>query len=349
MKKPKVIIIQGTIPHYRRALLEGLAEFCDLIVIHTGQKNEKKTNYKELIFEKRHFFGFRIITSLKKTLLSSAPDFIIGMPDLHWINIIYLSYSYPNREKWVWWGLDTGRNFFSTELKKIIFQFHNKFLFYSDTALKNFSNSWNPDALKKVARNTIAVPHNDFIPLPRNHNIFLAVGTLNHRKRHDLLLVQYFKYCKLCKSPLPLVLIGSGPELSKLENICKTSKYSKNVKFVPHLDADSKILADYYKRAVCCFSLGQAGLSILQSFGFSRPFVAFNNAISGGELENIKHGYNGLKVKEENEVSKVLLRLHADRPMVLQLCRNAFNYYHQEASLENLLNQFKYVLMESKK
>ena len=62
---------------------------------------------------------------------------------------------------------------------------------------------------------------------------------------------------------------------------------------------DEGQLATLYANSIASVSFGQAGLAVLQSFANSVPLVTKNGAVSGGEIDNIEHGVNGLLIKTD--------------------------------------------------
>ena len=137
-----------------------------------------------------------------------------------------------------------------------------------------------------------------------------------------------------------LVFVGDGVEKEKIMALAKGQECCDRIEFYPG-ETDQEVLRSYYDRAICSVSFGQAGLSVLQSFGYGVPFVTRRDAISGGEIENIVEGFNGVLCdSNQSSLESVLTNLCADQVYSGELGRNALSYYENKASVEVMLAGF---------
>lgn len=335
-----VVFLQGSLPHYRVQFFNELASSIDqeITVVHFSDKVNGDLNFKQVILPTVSFCGFNYNHGLLRLIDSINPDTIVGMADLRWISFLLLALFPRYRNKFIWWGLDKGSSNLSKYFQVLYFSRFKRFIFYSNSTLHKFSDILSDDSRWYVAQNSLAVP--DQVPPSYGGKHFLNVGSLNYRKRNDLLFFAYQRYLQLTDNPLPLLIVGSGTELESLIKLSFALKIDKYVKFLGHIDSDSEELIELYDNAVCSLSLGQAGLSILQSFGFSRPYISFKNAISGGELENIISGYNGYLCDDIGDVVSKMLRLSSDKIVLAEMSSNAFVYYSNVASLKKMSHVF---------
>jgi glycosyltransferase involved in cell wall biosynthesis len=89
------------------------------------------------------------------------------------------------------------------------------------------------------------------------------------------------------------------------------------------------------RKAIACISPGQAGLSVLSSMAYGVPFITQKDAITGGEIFNIKNGENGILYEGAVEqLSELLLDLSTDKEKVQKLSHNAQNYYFRHATMQ---------------
>ena len=101
-------------------------------------------------------------------------------------------------------------------------------------------------------------------------------------------------------------------------------------------------MLNYYAEAIVSVSFGQAGLAVLQSLAYGVPFITKRNAISGGEKTNIKDGFNGYFCEDNSEpLSQKILELCNDIQKARVLGQNAYNYYNEYCTIENMVQVFR--------
>lgn len=169
-----------------------------------------------------------------------------------------------------------------------------------------------------------------------NKNSILFVGSLNERKENDVLIKAFNSIKNEIRKDINLVFVGDGKEEDYLKALVQELQLNERVIFIGRIN-DADRLIDFYKEAIVSVSFGQAGLSVLQSFGFGVPFVTKRNAISGGEKTNIKHGENGF-FSEDNITSleSILIRLINDIEYSRKLGKFAYEYYTNFCTIENM-------------
>lgn len=146
------------------------------------------------------------------------------MFDLHWPQF-YLCL--PKQSKNVFWGLDKSKFFLFNLIKKFLINFlGNTVLFYS----KISQNYW----IKKikvrsfVAQNTLAVGNPKY---SNTRDYFLNVGSLNFRKRNDILLKAFSKLKLKIKNKMKIIFVGDGPDKKRLKKNCKKFEYRRRNNF----------------------------------------------------------------------------------------------------------------------
>jgi glycosyltransferase involved in cell wall biosynthesis len=171
-------------------------------------------------------------------------------------------------------------------------------------------------------------------------NSILFVGSLDARKQNDILIQAFSNISQKISPDISLTIIGAGIEKEKLEALVKKLNINNRVSFEGKI-TDTEVLLEYYKKAIVSVSFGQAGLSVLQSFGYGVPFLTKINAISGGEKTNIKNGINGVFCEDNIEsLENILLRLCNDIDFSRELGKNAYDYYSKYCTIENMAQGF---------
>lgn len=134
----------------------------------------------------------------------------------------------------------------------------------------------------------------------------LYAGRLGHEKNIDFLIKSFAQLLK--KTPDAILWIaGRGPQLPKLEILCKQLKIQDSVKFLGFLDHPT--LAKYYK-ACDTFVLPSLQevqpLVVMEAMWFAKPVIV-TNAIAAAE-EMVEQGVNGYIV-DPNSVEDLTNRL----------------------------------------
>lgn len=350
-------ILDHKLQHYRIPFFNKLANDMnsEIVVFHKGNKitnheNETPLLFKEVCIIERKIGPFRY-RSLSKKL--NEFDKVVFMQNLRYIDLWLATFNFCKNYKLIQWGIGVSsrkglqkQNFFTSYIRNILMAFSDSIIFYSNYPLKYVSKR----NLKKcfVANNTV---YNKFAcDLSENpKDSFLFIGTLNKRKGVDILLRAFALYLKnnSCKSRNinKLLIVGEGSEELELKKLTQSLGIHKNVYFLGKI-TDFKKKKSIYASSALCISPQQAGLSVLESFSFGVPFLAYEKAISGGEHLDIKNDYNGFLVENENDIYKIMLLLDSNKEFVRKLGRNSFKFYINYRSMDNMVNKFINALSE---
>ncbi|MEI6775602.1 MAG: glycosyltransferase family 4 protein [Chloroflexales bacterium] len=123
-------------------------------------------------------------------------------------------------------------------------------------------------------------PYGDYI---------LSASRLDRAKRLDLLLDAAARM----RSPLPVLLAGTGPDRQRLEDIAAKLDLGERVRFLGFV-SDAELVELYAgARAVYYAPVDEDyGFATVEAFGAARPVVTTDDA--GGVLEFVQDGLNGL-------------------------------------------------------
>lgn len=332
----KIVIIQNKVLHYRIPFYIFLAKKYNLTVMHSGKKCENG-NFSEIILKKKRIKNFHWQIELNKSINKIQPDVIIAIADIQWLSTFSLLLI-NKKAKFIWWGFDTGRSKFATAIKKYLIEKADACIFYNEFAKDSFQIKNNKTKLY-IANNTFDVGLRVKCFEYEEKDSFLFVGSFDKRKRIDLLIIAFSKLIDSSKE-LKLRLIGTGEDFDNIKQLINKLGVSKKVELLGRIESPA-LLKSYYQKAWASVSFGQAGLSILQSLGFGVPFISKINAISGGELSNVIDGYNGCLCDDSvSSLQAVMQRLLVNSDECLNLGRNAYNYYSQECTIENMVESF---------
>ena len=339
--KKRILILQNTLLHYRKAFYNLLSERYEVTILHSGKESviENEDKYREIIVKKKVFGPIILQLQVLKHVNSGEFDTVIAMCDLHWVNNIVALYFHPKNTKFIWWGSWFTNKYWVDKLKTYLAQRADSNIFYSEAAKADFKPHVTGSKLF-VANNTFDVGKRVKAYEYADKKRILFVGSLDERKQNDVLIKSFYNIVVKINPSIQLTIIGEGAQRANLEALVNTLKLNNRVTFEGKINAP-EILETYYAESIVSVSFGQAGLSVLQSLGYGVPFLTKKNAISGGEKTNIKDGLTGIFC-DDNPVSleKSLLTFCSDLTYARKLGENAYNYYSRFCTIENMAQGF---------
>ncbi|MBG6131708.1 glycosyltransferase involved in cell wall biosynthesis [Aquimarina sp. EL_43] len=333
----KVLILQNTILHYRKALYNELSKNYDVTILHSGKVSKNQDDYyNEIVCKNKKIGPFYLQTKVLSEVRKHKYDAIISMFDIRWICNIVAMYTHRRQAKFIWWGAWITDNKLANKIRLYLTNKKHNSILYTEDAKESFVKLGVNKNKLFVANNTFDVGKRKKCYLHENKNSILFVGSLNERKENDVLIKAFNSIKNEIRKDINLVFVGDGKEEDYLKALVQELQLNERVIFIGRIN-DADRLIDFYKEAIVSVSFGQAGLSVLQSFGFGVPFVTKRNAISGGEKTNIKHGENGF-FSEDNITSleSILIRLINDIEYSRKLGKFAYEYYTNFCTIENM-------------
>lgn len=339
--KMKILFAYDNLLHYRLPLFNLLGEKYDFTVLHSGTpKASESDKFKEIVVPSKKIgpliFQKRIINEVSK----SEYDVIIFNFDVRWINTLRAIYIAKKKVKVVLWGAWLTDSRLANFIRLFFLKGAEASLYYTEKSRMDFVNLGVPKDKTFVANNTFEVVNRLKSFKSDKKFRILNVGSLNSRKQNDLLIRAFANIIDKIPKQIVLTIIGNGEERRLLENMVAQSNLSDRVIFVGAIN-DSDTLSKYYLESIFSVSYGQAGLSILQSFGFGVPYITKRNAISGGEIFNIKDGINGLFCEDSMESLELkMTKLCLDIDYSNSLGKNAYEYYSKYCTIENMCQGF---------
>jgi len=338
-----LVILQGILPFYRKPFFNELCKLYKTTIVHSGSQQRDDTDlFMEKIFPVNTLRNLKWQIGLFQYLNTIKPDIIIAGDDLKYINWILIRYLSPRNIIWSWWGVDDNKNKLLSKLKvKYLFPSTDNFLFYDQHTMNKIQNYGIKHDRLFLANNTIHVEQKDFIKNFDNRFSFLNVGSLDVRKQNDILIRCFSKLVNTKGKHLKLYLIGNGTQKDYLISLIDKYSMGCNIFLVGKLESQDD-LKNYYDLSLASVSFGQAGLAILQSMAFGVPFLTKKNAITGGEISNIKNGINGILCEDSEKSLFESLVWCVDNPQKCQeMGLNSYEYYKANATIYGMVEAFK--------
>ena len=184
--------------------------------------------------------------------------------------------------------------------------------------------------LKKTARQKLNLNKNDFV--------VGSVGRLDPIKNFPM-LIKGVKLAKNQISNLKCVIIGDGPEFSRLKKIILDEQLEDNILLTGYKKDASMLVAAFDVFALTSFSEG-ISMAILEAMSLSVPCIATK---VGGNVELIKHNLSGWLVDSDDwkSLAKVLIHAFNNRDILKKIGENAKKHVKQKFLFKDMIENYK--------
>jgi len=337
----KVLILQNIVPHYRKALYNKLSEKYDVTVLHSGKPSINESDiYKEKITSLKTIMKFKIQGGVIDEVKNGEYHAIVAMLDIQWINNIIASIIFPKNTKFIWWGIMVSENKLGNIIRAFILKRGLPAIFYTKQGIIDMEKYGAKSENFTYCNNTIHIENRIKCYESKEKNSILFVGSLDTRKKIDTLISSFHSIIDKIPDFVNIDIIGDGTEAENILFQIQSLNLNDRVKMHGKI-TDTNELGEFYKKAICSVSYGQAGLAVLQSFGYGVPFLTKENAISGGEITNIEHGINGFICNNNEEsLARFLEQICNDFDLSREMGEKAFEYYSKHCTIENMAFKF---------
>ncbi|MBO7144305.1 MAG: glycosyltransferase family 4 protein [Salinivirgaceae bacterium] len=346
MNKPKVLLIQELLQNYRAPIYSLMREKVDLTLAYTTRNDIEDTSFN--IIQLPYFKLGKLIIHKNLYKILNQYDVVVSQPHLSSVRLCMLQWL-PRKFKLVTWSIGkhvsynapfdlTKRPTFTDWIFEIIQDGADACIFYMKETIDYWTKYKKINKQKYFeAHNTVAVAEFKELPDFKSRSTFLFVGTLYAQKGLGELIDAYRMAIKRCPNLPVLKIVGKGPEKEKIVAQIKKSGLENKIILCGPI-YDEIVLKDYFLEAVLCISPKQAGLSVPKSLGYGCPFVTRPDAITGGERDNVKHGYNGLFYNSLEELTEILIDVTENKRKYSVMSINAREYYIEQCSPEFMSN-----------
>lgn len=354
--KNRVLIIQPKLQEYRIPIFDILSKEFDLTILHSGREiNIENKKINQIIFEEKWVGPFIIKKGISHEFLNQF-DVIISEGNIRNIDRNLFALNPFRKYKWIFWSIGVSASYnkkFDQDnkldfIRNFIFKFADGIIFYSDYPVNKYiKNRFNPKSLF-VANNTTEVSFNEKLSFEKNSILF--IGTLYRQKRIYELLESYKKASSIIENIMPLIIIGDGLEYNNIKKWIFDNELKTKIKLLGAIFSQ-KELEQYFRKAYACISPGQAGLSVLTSMGYGTPFITRKDAITGGEIFNIKNNINGILYNNDDELTDIIIEINYNNLKYLDLGIKAREFYIENRLPIHMVKGFssaiKYSLLNS--
>lgn len=358
----KVLLVQRVLSHYNIPLYESIGKSCDLTVVYT----EKSEDWNDKLHSKRieyptgkewkdmsdEMVDFHVNQFSE---ICSRYDVAILQMEAH-RKILHVIEGLRKYVKVILWGIGVSAGYDlrydKQELRRPSFEsmiaMADASVFYTEYPKNKYIDLGIPKQKMFVAPNTVEVLKMEL--KKENKDSILFVGTLLKQKRVDLLLEAYKNAIKKNRDIPVLKIIGEGEEYEPIRQWIAERHLSDKI-ILPGPIYEEEILKEEFAHALATVSADQAGLTVLKSMGYGVPFITNRNAITGGEIFNIKNGINGVLFDDMSELETILLDIADNPAKYIEMGERAYEYYYSCRTIEDCKDGFidaiKYAVGES--
>lgn len=342
MKKPKVIVLYNKIFHYRIPIWNLLAEKCDLTVAYSdddGKVPEGLTCKFDTIYLPSRKIGKFIVQKANIRKLAKQYDVVVAYGDIAWLK--YSMLPWLNNTKVVYHTLGVSASYDKgydshqewDSIRKFFYSKADALAFYTSFPIEKYAKMGIPREKMFEAPNTVEVhPIEDVV----EKDSLLFIGTLYRQKGLQSLLNAYLNLREVELLP-KLRIIGKGPDSGLISKWIIDNHMEGLIEMMGAIyDIDEK--ARYFSKAYACISPQQAGLSVLESMGYGVPFVTSKNAITGGELQNIHNGVDGVIMDDESRLTEVIKDIAEHKEKYIEMGEKARLYYNENRTPQHMAN-----------
>jgi glycosyltransferase involved in cell wall biosynthesis len=258
-----------------------------------------------------------------RNILSGSFDAVVIGHEIRFLsNLMLLGLCKVLRKPVIWWGHgfekhhvnDFGGPLISRVVrlaKRRLALLGDMYIVYTDGGAAKLKQLGLSEGKIQVVRNTIDMEeqraaHSQFIDadpleLRRKYNlrvdskVLLYIGRIYKEKKVDelLSLVERINTEKRCRSFVEAVIIGDGPEVTRLR---KVGARIEGIHFVGEL-YHQRVLAEYLRIASAVVIPGKVGLTVNHAFSQGVPLITRAHEYHAPEVEYIDHGVNGLIIQ----------------------------------------------------
>ena len=333
---PRVLVLQGILPHYRIPFFDGLARRgYRLSVAHSGPPTQTRSSeFEEIRLPAFSFAGIHY--QRRTTSLAREHDVVVIPMNPKSIGALLVSANIEKTHQIVW-GHGLGRDPWMNRLRLGMAARASSVVLYDAVEIDDLVERGVPRRKIRVAPNTVDVS-NAALDETIARDQFLYVGRLQERKGIEDLIGAL----ALCERDLPSTIrvkvIGSGKHKNQLLAAVRQHGLEHRVHFAEGT-TDEAFLKAEFQRSLAYVSPHHVGLGVLHSFAYGVPVITRAVARHAPEFHNVVNEVNGLLVGPTlNELGAAMTRLSVDDALSVRLGRRAFEHYTTNRTMNQMVS-----------
>lgn len=343
----KVIIVQSSLPEYRLPLFELLSKSdgIDLEIAYSSSIDKNSVEFNNIFLKAISFYKFKYQLGVNR--LGKNADVLVLMFDIHWLSSLLMTVLYRN--KVLLWGHGYGKSKLGNIIRTLLVKASCALIVYEDNEIASFVDNGINEEKLFYSGNTVLIQNYGREDVKKTQ--FLYVGRLQERKKIDNLLLAFCKIKNDLSEDVGITILGDGDIRDNLVKLADKLGIGDRVTFLPAV-YDEVSLKKVFSNALAYVSPGHVGLGVLHSFAYGVPVITQTSYEHAPEVNNIKHGINGLIVENSLDVlSNALLRIDHDKVFQNMLSEAAYEHYINNRTMTHMVDRFNraidYVYMKN--
>jgi len=341
----KLLLIQDIISNYRVPVYNIIAEHYDLTLLYSNGDVPDGVKFSVVHHNSKSIGPFKLYKRGFARIIKDY-DVVIFLFNVMEASVVWeiIKNKITRFRKFIPWGIgvpasynvkyDDPQKRVSSFLTRILIKLSDAVVFYSDYPVKKYTNLGLESGKMFVAHNTVEVyPYNDMLSAPPKKDIILFVGSLYKQKGLGDLLEAYTTALRQNPEIIPLYIIGGGAEYDEIARFISDNQLGQKV-YLKGPIYNEQDLSTYFLRARACVSPNQAGLSVQKSMGYGVPFVTRKDAITGGEIFDIKNNNNGVLYQDDSQLVDILLDINNNPQKYLEMGENGKFFYRENRTIQ---------------
>lgn len=337
--RKRLLVLQDVLQPFRKPVFNGLAEYYDVTVVHSGIPNlDPSDAFREVVLPVRRR-GPLSIRDRSGQMSGAGFDVTVSMFDLRWPDCILP----PLRDRgpygrWILWGHGYGNSRLARPLRDWLAARADGVLLYDDSAAADMLLRGLRPHKVFIAPNTVHVPnHRDCTGCRKSSLIY--IGRLTKAKKVDALIDAFADVRSRIPDHIRLEIVGDGRERASLERRAHSRGVADAVTFQGEVH-DDDVLAALFARAYACVVPGYVGLVVLHSFAYGVPVITRRDEPHAPEFSNLAHGRNAL-ICDRHGFADALVDVCTNPQRAAELGRTAYRFYANKRTLDMMLYGFR--------
>lgn len=326
--RPRVLILQSRLAHYRVPIFNRLAKHYEIDLVCQGTLGEGVSPTFRVLEARSRCVGSFIWYRWDGPPVGDY-DAIIAEFDLRTLNIFGFLAKHAHRT--ILYSQGYGRSLLAALFRRALWARAGAALVYTESTAQQLIKS-GVDGRKVFSVGNTQEVH--YAPNNETRRTFLHIGRPQARKNVRELLTAFAKVKDRLPNDVYIELVGPGAR-EAYGSAAKEAGIADRIAFAADVH-DPRAISEYFHRAIAYVAPGHIGLSGPQAIGHSVPVVTRSDVEHGPEIEPCIDGFSARVYREPRELQEILVELASDQEAAAALGRNGRALYKASYTPEKM-------------
>lgn len=359
MYRPRVLLVQRLLPHYRLQLFEALArsrrydiEFAygdasrgSTVESTAASASLRVTHLKNVYVGRNEFVSYQ--AGLASLLHRERYDVVIAEFNPRILSNVMACLHPRRRERLIWWGHGLGAHAgpIVSTVRMYLANRSDAVIFYDRKQAETLVALGLPQHKAYVAPNSIDVEAIRGLRTKASRESrkdILFIGRLIAAKKVDVLMRAFALARPSLHRDTGLTIIGDGPERQALRALASALKISDAVRFAGAVN-DQARLAEYFNSAWLSACAGYVGLNAIHSLAFGLPMITTRDAQHAPEVAALRSGDTAVFVEraDPQQMADAIVRLSRSSEEWARMNERCTELIDNEYGIEAMVRVFE--------